>query len=130
MGQQRGRRFRDELGGFLVQVVLVLAVLGLAGYEAISIGLTSIAVDDASRQVARAARDAYRSSDASLDRATEAAAEAAGVHQAKVTDVALEGEELTVTLTRHASTLLLHRFEATADLVTRTATGRAPLGVT
>ncbi|WP_052664982.1 hypothetical protein [Nitriliruptor alkaliphilus] len=125
-------RGRDEAGGamgsWITQVLVVLAVLGLLGYEAISVGLTSIAVDDASRQVARIARDAYRSSDGSLDQAAERAAEAADVHDADVTDVAIDGEDLTVTLTRRAPTVLLHRFGPTEALTVRNATGRAPLG--
>lgn len=124
-----GRSGEDgsALGSWLVQALLVLVVLAGVGYEAISIGLTAFSVDDASRQVARAARDAYRSSDGSLDRATAEATEAAQVHQADVTDVAIDGEELTVTLTRQAPTFLLHRFGATEDLTVRTATGLAPL---
>lgn len=124
-------RGRDETGGatgsWITQVLVVLAVLGLLGYEVISVGLTSFAVDDASRQVARVARDAYRSSDGSLDQAAERAAEAADVHDADVTDVAIDGEDLTVTLTRRAPTVLLHRFGPTEDLTVRNATGRAPL---
>src|SRR5690606_20603380 len=102
------------LGSWLVQMLLVLAVLALVGYEAVSMGLTSFGVDDASRQVARAARDAYRSSDGSLGTAEQTAVEAAEVHDAEVVDVSIEGEDLTVTLSRRAPTLLLHRFAATA----------------
>lgn len=115
------------LGSWLVQALIVLVVLGTVGYEVISIGLTAVAVDDGSRQVARVARDAYRASDQSLDLATEAAVEAAATHQAMVTDVSLDGEELTVTLERHAPTLLVHRIGPVADLATRSATGRAGL---
>lgn len=114
-------------GSWVVQALVILAILGLVGYEAISIGLTAFSVDDASRQVARAARDAYRSSDGSLDQAAAEAAEAAEVHHADVTDVAIDGEDLWVTLTRRAPTVLLHRFGPTDDLTLRTATGRAPL---
>jgi hypothetical protein len=124
-------RRRDEVGAatgsWITQVLVVLAVLGLLGYEVISVGLTTFAVDDASRQVARVARDAYRSSDGSLDQAAEQAAEAAEVHDADVTDVAIDGEDLTVTLTRRAPTVLLHRFGPTEDLTVRSATGRVPL---
>lgn len=124
-------RLRGEsgsaLGSWVVQVLLVLAVLGFIGYELIAIGLTTFALDDASREVARAARDAYRSSDGSLDGAMAGAVEAADVHQADVTDVTIDGEDLEVTLTRRAPTFLLHRIGPTEDLTLRTATGRAPL---
>jgi hypothetical protein len=115
------------LGSWITQVLVVLAVLGLVGYELVSIGLTSVSVDDASRQVARVARDAYRSSDGSLDRAAAEADGAAEAHGTDVTDVAIDGEDLTVTLSRRAPTVLLHRVDATSDLTVRSATGRAPL---
>jgi hypothetical protein len=131
---QRGSlaaRLRGEggsvLGSWLVQAAIVLAVVFVVGYEAIAIGVTAVAVDDAAGEVARAARDAYRSSDAPLESAERAAEEAADVHRAEVQDVTVEGEELTVTLSRRATTLLLHRFEATDDLTVRTASGRAAL---
>src|SRR5690606_15497049 len=73
----RGPGVASQVGGALVQTVVVLVVLAVAGYELIAIGVTSFAVDDASRQVARAARDAYRSSDGSLDATVEAATAAA-----------------------------------------------------
>jgi hypothetical protein len=117
----------SALGSWIVQALLVLAVLAFVGYELIAIGLTSFALDDASREVARAARDAYRSSDGSLDGARSGAVEAAELHQADVADVAIDGEDLEVTLTRRAPTVLLDRFGPTEDLTVRTATGRAPL---
>jgi hypothetical protein len=124
-------RLRGEgggvLGSWLVQAAIVLAIVFVVGYEAIAIGVTAVAVDDAAGEVARAARDAYRSSDAPLESAERAAEAAADVHRAEVQDVAVEGEELTVTLSRRATTLLLHRFDATDDLTVRTASGRAAL---
>lgn len=119
-----------QLGGALAQAVIVLAILGVLAFELVAVGVTAFAVDDASRQVARAARDAYRSSDGSLATAEQTADEAADVHRAEVTRVAIDGEDLTVTLTRRASTVLLHRLDATADLGVREATGRAPLEAT
>jgi hypothetical protein len=122
---------RGELGGvlgsWLVQAALVLAVVFVVGYELIAIGVTAVAVDDAAGEVARAARDAYRSSDAPLESAGRAAEEAAVVHRAEVEDVSVEGEELTVTLSRRATTLLLHRFDATDDLTVREASSAAAL---
>lgn len=114
-----------QAGGWVLQLLMVLAVVAAIGYEALAIGATALAVDDGARQVASTARDAYRASGGSLDRATEAAVEAAAVHRATVTDVALDGEELSVTLQRRAPTLVVHRIAATADLTVRTATARA-----
>lgn len=128
-GRRSQRHARGELGSivasWLVQLLLVLVVLGTVGYEVISIGLTSVGVDDASRQVARAARDAYRSADRSLDEATTVAVEAATTHRATVADVSLHGEVLSVTLRREAPTLLVHRIGPIAHLATREATARA-----
>jgi hypothetical protein len=117
----------SALGSWLVQAAIVLAIVLVVGYEAIAIGVTAVAVDDAAGEVARTARDAYRSADAPLESAERAAEAAADVHRAEVQDVAVDGEELTVTLSRRASTLLLHRFDATDDLTVRTASGRAAL---
>lgn len=116
-------------GSWLVQALVVLAVLGLLGYEAASIGLTSLSVDDGSRQVARAARDAYRAAGGSIDAAADEAAEAARIHGAMVTDVAVDVDEevLTVTLERRAPTVVIHRVGPLADLGRREATGRANL---
>lgn len=125
-------RWREEDGAasssWLLQLLLVLALLGVAGYETIAVGLTHLSVDDGSRQVARVARDAYRGAGGSLDAASDAAVEAARTHEANVLDVAIDGEDLTVTLRRHAPTLVLHRVGPLDDLVTREATARAPLG--
>ncbi len=129
VARARGSRWASQVGGALVQTVVVLLVLAVAGYELIAIGVTSFAVDDASRQVARAARDAYRSSDGSLDATAQAAVTAAETHRSQVTDVSIDGEVLTVTLNRRATTLLVHRFAATEQLGAREATGRAPLDV-
>ncbi len=123
-------RWREQdgaaTGSWLVQLLAVLAVLAVVGFEVVSIGLASLSVDDGSRQVARAAAAAYRDG-GSLEAATAAAAEAAQVHDATVTDVAVDGEELTVTLERQAPTLLVKRIAPLADLATREATGRVDL---
>jgi hypothetical protein len=128
---RRVGRAADETGGvlgsWLVQAALVLAVLFVVGYEVIAIGVTSVAVDDAASEVARAARDAYRSSNAQLESAVTAAETAADVHRAEVEDVSVDGDEVTVTLSRRASTLLVHRFDATDDLAVRNGSGRAAL---
>lgn len=133
-GLQKSRqvhRGADETGGvlgsWLVQAAIVLVVLFVVGYEVIAIGVTSVAVDDAASEVARAARDAYRSSNAQLESAVTAAESAADVHRAEVQDVSVDGEEVEVTLSRRASTLLVHRFGATDDLAVRSGSGRAAL---
>ena len=60
----------------------------------------------------------------SLDAATIAAAEAARVHDATVTEVAVGGEERMVTLERRVPTLRVQRIGALVDLSTREATAR------
>lgn len=112
-------------GSWLAQLLVVLVLLAVVGYEAVSIGLTSLSVDEGSRQVARAAAAAYRDTGGSLDAASNVAAEAAVVHDATVTEVVVEGEELTVTLERVAPTLLVHRIGPLADLAVREASGTA-----
>lgn len=124
-------RWRSEAGAtsgsWLVHLLVVLGVLAVIGYEVVAIGLASLSVDEGSRQVARAASAAYRDTGGSLDATTTAAAEAARVHDATVTAVAVDGEELIVTLERRAPTLLVQRIGPLADLAVREATGRVDL---
>lgn len=114
-------------GSWVLQVLVVLALLGLLGWEAVAIGATVLSLDTASTEVARTARDAYRSSDGSLDGAADAAADAAVTHAATVTEVSSDGRELTVTLERRAPTVLVHRIGPVAHLADRSATARVAL---
>ena len=109
--------------GWLLQLGLILAVISLLVYEVVAIGVAAVGVDDTAREVARIARDAYRT-----DRAVTAAHQtaAAAVDDPNTGIVSLEevDGDLVVTLHRQARTLLVHRIGPLEDLATATATRR------
>ena len=123
-GSLNGRRSDqrgDIIASWLFQVVAFLAVLGFVAYEIISIGVTMVALDDNAREVARAARDAYRA-ELSLDQAEDAAEAVAEQHQAAIVGLEEDDGELTVTLQKQAPTLLVHRIGPLEDLTLATQT--------
>lgn len=113
----------DILSGWLLKMLLTVAVIALVAYEAISIGVTTVALDDNAREVARVARDAYRS-DQSVEVAAEAAAVVADRHGAEVVSLEDEGEDLVITLQRQAPTLITHRIGPLEDLTMASVTTR------
>ena len=117
----------DERGeiitGWLLRIVLTVAVLGLVVYEVLAVVVSTVALDDNAREVARAARDAYRV-EQSLDDAVEAAQEVADLHDADVTALEEDGEELVISLGQQAPTLLVHRIGPLEDITRVTVTTR------
>lgn len=117
---------RGDISNWLTQLLVVLAVVGLVIYEVVAVGVTTVSVDDAAREVARAARDTYRSEE-SLEGATETAEAVAGLRDATVTSVEVEGEELSVTLEKQAGTLVMHRIGPLEGVTTRSSTTQVNL---
>ncbi len=113
----------EIITGWLFKMLLTVAVLAFIAYEVISIGVTTVALDDNAREVARAARDAYRS-DQSVEAATEAAVAVADLHDAEVVALEDEGDDLVITLQRQAPTLLTHRIGPLEDLTVASVTTR------
>jgi hypothetical protein len=130
LGQRVRRGADDERGdiitSWLLQLLVFLAVVAFVVYEVIAVVATTISLDDAAREVARAARDEYRA-DRSLDRATDAAEQVAELRDAQVVAVEEEGGELVVTVTRVAPTLVVHRIGPLAELAQVNATSRVGL---
>lgn len=127
-----GSRVRDERGdiisGWLVQLLLIMAVVGLFGYELLSIAITTLTLDGDAEQVADAASDAYDRAQ-SLEDSEEAAAEEAERRGAEVVDVILDGDWIEVTVTKETPTLVVHRIpglEGTRDVA---ATRRSRWGL-
>ena len=117
-----GPRVRDERGdiitGWLGQLLLVMAVVGLFGYELLSIAITTLTLDGDAEQVADAAADAYER-DQSEQQALEAAEAEAERRGAEVTELVVEGDSVEITVTKDTPTLLVHRIpglEGTADV--------------
>jgi hypothetical protein len=105
----------DIIGGWLLQLVVFLAVLAFIAYEVISVVVTNISLDDTAREVARAARDEYRVA-RSIDVATASAGETAAARDARIVEVTQHGDDLIVELERDAPTLLIHRIGPLQDL--------------
>lgn len=121
-----GSRMLDERGdiisSWLVQLLIVMALIGLVGYEALSIAVTTLTLDGDAEQVADAAADAYgRGQD--IDTARAAADEEAGRRDTEVVDLVVDDDVVFVTVSQNTPTVLVHRIpglEGTAEVaVTR-----------
>lgn len=122
-----GRRGGDESGGiitgWLIQLLIFLAVLSFVAYEAISVVVTNVSLDDTAREVARATRDEYRVA-RSIEVATATAVEVAAVRDARVLEVTEEDGDLIVELQRDAPTFVIHRIEPLQNLAKVTTSAR------
>ena len=120
-------RFEEERGGivtgWLVQMLAILAVIGLIVYEVVSIMVSNVSADDSAREVARAARDAYRV-EQSIEAAEVRAEEIATTRDVAVTSLGEEDGYLIVEVERQAPTLLVHRIGPIEDLATTSAESR------
>lgn len=114
MHDERG----DIITSWLVQLLLLMAVVGLFGYELLSIAITTLTLDGDAEQVADAAADAYEG-DRDTDDAMEAAIEEAERRGAEVAQLVVEDDRVVVTVTKDTPTLVVHRIpglEGTADV--------------
>lgn len=107
-------RLHDEDGGiisgWLVQLVVIVAVVAFIGFEGISIAVAHLSLDEDARQVAVAARSAYGGA-RDMEDAVEAgrtAAEGLGIEVLGVIEVE-EPPEVVFDLQKQASTLVIHR---------------------
>jgi hypothetical protein len=107
-------RRHDEDGGiisgWLVQLVVIMALVAFIGFEGVSIAIAHLSLDDDARQVAAAARSAYGGA-RQMDDAVEAgrrAAEEQGIEVLGVVEVE-DPPAVVFDLQKQASTLLLHR---------------------
>lgn len=107
--------------GWLLQLVVIMAILGLVGHEVISIAVTSINLEDDARDVALAARGAYGRGD--LTAAEEAARTAAEELDVQLIGVEADDTSIFATVTKQADTFLVHRIGPLEDLTTPTARG-------
>lgn len=98
----------DIIGSWLVQLLAVMAVVGLFGYELLSVAITTLTVDGDAEEVVDAAADAYGRNESTTE-ALEAAEEEAARRGVSVADLVVDGERLEVTVTRDTPTLVVHR---------------------
>lgn len=126
-----GSRVLDERGdiisSWLVQLLVVMAFVGLVGYELLSIALTALTLDGDAEQVADAAASVYeRAEDADATRA--AADEEADSRGAEVLDIVVEEDVVYVTVSKHAPTVLVHRIPGLEGAADVAATRRSRWG--
>ncbi len=125
------RRWADERGAILVsslvKLVLVVGIVGVVGYDSLSIVRTQVELRDEASQAAQVAHDALREH-ATVQEAAAAAVAYATAHGATVprggVAVAKDGS-VTVTLTATAPTLVAGRISALDEYTTPVETGVA-----
>lgn len=120
----------DIVLGWLTKVVLALAVLGLLGFDAMSLALARVQGEDAAQQAVRAASVTYSTSrnlQTSYDAAVAQVAPAGDTIDPAGFSVTPEGA-VTLSLRREASTLLVEKVSPLRKyaVVTRTVTGGPP----
>jgi hypothetical protein len=125
-------RFGDEQGGiisgWLVQLIVIMAIVAAIGYEGISIAIAHLTLDEDAREVAAAARSAYGGSrdaedaiDAGLDTAEEQGIEVLGVIEIE------EPPELVFDLQKQAGTMVIHRIGFLEDMTIARTSRSVPL---
>lgn len=123
-----GRLHRDETGGivssWLIQLTLIMGIIAIVGYEAITVGVTALNLDDSAREVALEARDVYRSTK-DLQRTTDEAESAAEVVGVNLVGVEVDGDDVVVSVSASADTLFIHRISVLDNVTNPTAVGRA-----
>lgn len=106
--------------GWLLRLVAFVVVLAFVLFEGAAVAINAVAVEDAAREVARAAAVAYRSGTfADADRAAEQTADERGV---EYVDLVADHEELTVWIRSEAGTLLIHEVGPLERFTVREAT--------
>ena len=121
----------DIVLGWLTKLTLTLAVLGLIGFDLVSLATARLAAEDHAQDAARAASSTYRDG-RNLQAAYDAAAAEALQHgdtvEASTFTIAPDGA-VTLTLHRTAATLLVEKIaplRGWAD-AEATVTGRPPV---
>ena len=105
----------DVIVGWFTKIALVLAVVGVIGFEATSIGVAHVRTQDLAKEAAReGSREWQRSHD--IQRAYQAA-DAVALEDAGTIDpdkfIVADDGSVTVTVNKEASSLLLYRVRAT-----------------
>ncbi len=114
----------DIVLGWLTKLTVVLGVVGVLGFDAISLGTTTFTAEDHAQTAARAAADAFASGK-DLQKAYDAALAAVVADgdtiEAPTFAVAPDGA-VTLTLHRTASTLLIEKVSPISDWADMSAT--------
>ena len=114
----------DIVLGWLTKVVAVLAVLGVIGFDAISLGAARFQAEDHAQLAARAAAETYKSGkdlQAAYDAALAEVLEHGDSIDPQTFSVAPDGT-VTLTLLRVAPTMLVERIGPVRDWANMTST--------
>ncbi|MCC5949448.1 MAG: hypothetical protein JJT89_13445 [Nitriliruptoraceae bacterium] len=110
-------------GASLLQTLAILAVFGLLVFEVVSVVVSTATLDEAGRELARAAGEEYRVS-RSIDATTAALEPLLEEHDARIRSIEILDDELVLELERDAPTVIAHRLPPLAGLATPTASAR------
>lgn len=103
MQDERG----DIISSWLVQLLLVMAVVGLIAYEFLSVAVTGLMLDGMADDVADVAADTYER-DRDEDDALAAAEDEAAEGGAEVVEIVVDDDTVRVTLVQPTPTLFVH----------------------
>lgn len=115
----------DIVLGWLTKLTVVLAAVGLLGFDAVALGLGRLQAEDAAQEAARAAVSSWRDT-SDVQKSYDAAVATLDADPASSIDpqsfhVAPDGA-VTLTVTHHAATLLLEKVQPLRKHATSTAT--------
>ena len=121
----------DVVLGWLTKVVATLAVLGLIGFDAVSLGAARFRAEDSAQQAARAAAESFsstRNMQTSYEAALDEVLDTGDTIEPASFTISPQGW-VTLTLRHETATLLVEKIAPLRKhaVVTRTVTGR-PLG--
>lgn len=112
--------------GWFTRIAILLALLGVAGFDAISVGIAHLSATDDAGKAALAASETWRTSKGNIETAYAAAVGATAGHQetidAKTFTIAADGT-VTLHLHRVATTLVLWRISPLKSWIEIQATG-------
>lgn len=120
----------DIVIGWLTKLAVALAVVAVVLFEAVSLGVSRVSVQEVANDAAREAAHAYRESH-NVRNAYAAALRIADDNDATIpADQFTVFKDGTVVLTAHktARSMILFRFDATKDVLEARAEGRARFG--
>ena len=120
MHDERG----DIISSWLVQLFLIMAVVGLIGYELLAVAVTTLTLDGDAEQVADAAADTYER-DQDEDDALAAAEQEADTRGTEVVDLTVEDDAVVVTVVKPTETLWVHRIPGLDELAEVASTRRS-----
>lgn len=119
---------RDETGGiitgWLMQLVILMAVLAFIGHDVLSVAITALQLDNLARDTAEVAAQSYdRSQDE--EQSLEESDGFAQRNDARAVALELDGNFIRVTIEKQADTWWAHRLGFLEDLISPSAEGRA-----